>query len=69
MWCDELESFTLIPECIARFKVTDRTSGAYIDTLSNGTFEAVFFCSRGLQNVRTYLQPALIGMRERVHNG
>lgn len=56
MWGNESESFALFPDYIARFKAADRTNVAYISTLSNGTFEAVFFCPGGLRNAGTYLR-------------
>ena len=56
MWGDESESFALFPDYIARFKAADRTNRAYISTLSNGTFEAAFFCPGGLRNAGTYLR-------------
>jgi MuDR family transposase len=56
MWGNESESFALFPDYITRFKAVDRSNRAYISTLSNGTFEAAFFCPRGLRNAGTYLR-------------
>jgi hypothetical protein len=56
MWGDESESFALFPNYIARFKAADRANRAYISTLPNGTFEAIFFSPGGLRNAGTYIR-------------
>lgn len=56
MWGNESDSFALFPDYIARFKAADRANRAYISTLHDGTFEAIFFCPAGLRNAGTFLR-------------
>lgn len=56
MWGDESESFALFPEYIERFKAADIENRAYLETTSNGTFEAIFFSPAGLQKAAKYIR-------------